>query len=165
MIEIKRAEPIDIPIIESILLDTINWLNDMNQPLWRAEEVKWDTLSKSYQIGDFYIAFLNGEPAGCMVLLDHDPFFWPDVARGEALFIHKLAVTKHAKKSGVADTLINFAKDEGMKRQASSIRLDCHQYREKLRAFYERHGFVCVEEKIINEKWHVAFYVHTIKLP
>jgi len=162
MIEIKRAEPADITVIESILLDAVNWLNDMSQPLWKAEDVKWDALAKSYQTGDFHIAFINSEPAGCMVLLDYAPFFWPDVARGEALFIHKLAVTKLERKSGVADALINFAKDEGTKRKASSIRLDCHQYREKLRAFYERHGFVCVEEKIINGKWHVAFYVYTL---
>jgi GNAT superfamily N-acetyltransferase len=161
-IEIKRAKPMDIPVIESILLDTVNWLNDINQQLWREEDVKWDALAKSYQIEDFYIVFLNSEPAGCMVLLDYDPFFWPNVAKGEALFIHKLAITKLARKSGVADALINFAKDEGIKQHASSIRLDCNQYREKLRAFYERHSFVCVDEKIINEKWHVAFYVYML---
>ena len=87
-IEIKRAKPMDIPVIESILLDTVNWLNDINQQLWREEDVKWDALAKSYQIEDFYIVFLNSEPAGCMVLLDYDPFFWPNVVKGEARLIH-----------------------------------------------------------------------------
>ena len=137
----------------------------MGQPLWRAEEAKLEKLGKAYPIEDFYIAFLNGKAAGCFVLLDYDPFFWPDIKKGKALFIHKLAVTKAAKKQGVGDALINFAKDEGKRRKVSSIRLDCEQYRDKLRAFYERHGFVCVGEKTFKEKWHTAFYVFTFPVP
>ncbi len=160
--EIKQAQVNDIAIIENILLDTIDWLNEMGQPLWSTEDVKWSTLAKSYHIADFYIAFLNGKPAGCMALVDYDPFFWPDVGKSEALMIHKLAVTKAARKTGVADALINYAKGEGSRRKVSSIRLDCHQYRDKLRAFYEQHGFVCVDEKTINGKWYTAFYVHEL---
>jgi hypothetical protein len=48
-IEIKQATTADIPVIENILLDTVNWLNEMNQPLWRA---------------DFYIAFADGTLCG-----------------------------------------------------------------------------------------------------
>lgn len=162
-IKIKQAQTNDISIIEATLLDAVNWLNEIGQPLWRAEDVKWDKLSKSFRVDDFYIAFSNGEPAGCMVLVDYDPFFWPDVAKGEALMIHKLAVKKTARKTGVADALIHFAKSEGVRRKVSSIRLDCHQYRNKLRAFYERHGFVCVGEKSFNGKWVTAFYVYELQ--
>jgi GNAT superfamily N-acetyltransferase len=161
-IEIRQASIADISIIESILLDTVTWLNEIEQPLWGAKEVVWDSLVKSYRIEDFRIAFCEGEPAGCMVLVDYDPFFWPDTAKGEALMIHKLAVTKSARKSGVADALMDFAKVEGTRRRVASIRLDCHQYRPKLRAFYERHGFVCVGEKTFNGKWFTSFYVHEL---
>lgn len=111
-IRIKQAKTEDIPIIENILLDTVNWLNEMKQPLWGAGEVSWDALSKSYHIGDFFIAYSDGKPSGCMALVDYDPFFWPDVKKGESLFIHKLAVTKTARKSGVADALINFLRSK-----------------------------------------------------
>lgn len=167
-IEIKQAEANDTSVIESILLDTVHWLNEMGQPLWKAEDVVWSMLSKSYDINDFYIAFVDNKPSGCMVLLDYDPFFWSDVAKGEALFIHKLAVTKSARKSGVADALMNFAKDEGKRRRVSSMRLDCHALRPKLRAFYESHGFACVNEKVYNDaynvpKYHTAFYIHELR--
>lgn len=42
-ITIKQARTEDIPIIENILLDTVNWLNDMEQPLWGVGEVLWGT--------------------------------------------------------------------------------------------------------------------------
>ena len=49
-ITIKQAQKNDIPVLESILLDTVNWLNEMEQPMWEANEVKWDALSKNYII-------------------------------------------------------------------------------------------------------------------
>ena len=74
-ITITQAQENDIPIIEGILLDTVNWLYEMDQPLWGADEVKWASLSKSFHIGDFYIAYSDGDPSGCMALVDYDPFF------------------------------------------------------------------------------------------
>lgn len=161
-ITIKQAEAEDIPILVSILLDTVNWLNEMEQPLWGAEEVTWDALSKNYKIGEFYIAYSDGKPSGCMALVDYDPFFWPDIQKGESLFIHKLAVTKTARKSGVADTLMNHFKKQGEERRVNTLRLDTHAQRPKLRAFYERHGFVFVKVKVFKGDRHTAFYVYTL---
>lgn len=161
-ITIKQATEAEISVIESILLDTVNWLNEMNQPLWGANEVTWDVLSKNYKINDFYIAYANGIPSGCMALVDYDPFFWSDVKRGESLYIHKLAVTKAARKSGVADALMETFKEQGAKRGVKTLRLDTHALRPKLRAFYERHGFIFVEMKIFKGDRHTAFYIHTM---
>jgi len=160
-IAIKQAGENDIPVIEGILLDAVNRLNAEGQPLWGAEEVSWGALSKSYGAGDFYIAYLDGVPSGCMAMVDHDPFFWPDVKKGEALFIHKLAVTTAARKSDAADALIDFFKARGAERGVKTLRLDTHALRPRLRAFYERHGFVCSEVKIIRDIWHMAFYIYT----
>jgi GrpB-like predicted nucleotidyltransferase (UPF0157 family)/GNAT superfamily N-acetyltransferase len=161
-IVIKQAHESDIPVLESILLDTVNWLNDMEQPLWGMNEVKWDALSRNYQISDFYIAYSEEKPSGCMALIDYDPFFWPDVKKGESLFIHKLAVTKEARKSGVADSLIDFFKEQGMVRGVKTLRLDTHALRPRLRAFYERHGFVFVMLKVFKGDRHTAFYIFTL---
>jgi len=157
-ITIKQARENDIPVIESILLDTVNWLNEKEQPLWSEEDVSWEKLSRNYKIGDFDIAYLNGIPCGCMAMVDCDPFFWPDIKQGEALFIHKLAVKKAARKSGVADALIDFFKKKGAECGVKSICLDTHALRPKLRSFYERHGFVLIEVKILGGNKHTAFY-------
>ena len=158
---IKQATHSDIPVLESILLDTVNWLNKMDQPLWGVNDVTWDALSKKHQIGDFYIAYADGAPSGCMALVDYDPFFWPDVKRGESLFIHKLAVTKTSRKAGVADALMDFFKEQGAKRRINTLCLDTDALRPKTRAFYERQGFELTEEKVMG-KFHVAFYIYSI---
>ena len=163
-ITIKQATEAEIPVIESILLDTVNWLNEIQQPMWGVNEVTWNTLSRHYKINDFYIAYLNGVPSGCMVLVDYDPFFWPNVKKGESLFVHKLAVTKAARKSGCADALMETFKEQGAIRGVKNLRLDTHALRPKLRTFYERHGFALVEVKVFEGDRHTAFYMYTLRL-
>jgi GNAT superfamily N-acetyltransferase len=161
-INIKQANESDIPILVSILLDTVNWLNEMEQSLWSANDVKWDALSKKHQISDFFIAYTDGVPSGCMALIDYDPFFWPDIKKGESLFMHKLAVTKAARKSGVSDALVDFFKEQGKINGKDIIRLDTHAWRPKTRAFYERHGFISVGIKVCesDQRKNTALYVY-----
>jgi hypothetical protein len=94
-----------------------------------------------------------------MALINHDPVFWPDIPKGESLFIHKLAVKRLAAGKGLSDALITYAKSMCMDRGILELRLDCHSLIPKLRAVYERHGFDCVDEKILHGKYHTAFYV------
>ena len=175
-ITIKQATEADIPVIESILLDTVNWLNEMGQPLWGADEVKWDKLagkppiggdhyiSGNYFASNFYIAYLDGVPAGCMALVDYDPFFWPDAKKGETLIIHKLAVTKAARKSGVSDAMMDYFKEHGAKYNVKTLRLDTDAERPKTRAFYERHGFRIVDTRKMGP-FNVSFYVYNMPDP
>ena len=100
-----------------------------------------------------------------MAVVDYDPLFWPDVKEGESLFVHKLAVTKAARKTGVADTLMDFFKKQGAERGVKTLRLDTHALRPKLRAFYERHGFVFNMVKVFKGDRHTAFYTYTLPDP
>ena len=158
MIRIVTASEHDIPIIEDILLDAVRWLDSVSQPLWNAEQITWQRLARDFRPNDFLIAFLDGIPAACMALVDHDPLIWPEIEKGQALFLHKLAVKRFAAGKGLSAALIAHAKSMCMDREISALRLDCHTYRPKLRAVYERNGFVCVAEKILFEKYHTAYY-------
>jgi len=163
-ITIRRAGCADVSSIEDIYQDCVRWTDQTASSLWTADDMTWEKLSTAFHPGDFHIAFLNKKPAGCMILLDHDPFFWPDVKKGRALFIHKLAVCETARKTGLGNALINYAKGLGLSQGADAIRLDCDASRDKLRAFYERHGFSCVREKTYADKngvpkYRCAFYV------
>ena len=157
-ITIKRAQGGDIPAIEGIYRDTVAWLCEMGQSLWAASDLTWDALSKLYRLDDFYIAYLNGAPAGSMVLVDFDPFFWPEAAKGQSLFLHKLAIKKSARKTGVADAMMDFFKQEALSRGIKTVELETHAARPRLRAFYERHGFGFVKTVDYGPDRPTAFY-------
>ena len=166
MIEIITASEKEISIIENILLDTVRWLDSIGQSLWREEQVKWMRLSKDFTASDFQIALLDGIPAACMVVANHSPTFSSDEP---SLFICKLAIKRFAAGKNLSDVMISHAKSMCIDRGISALRLDCSGDRLKLRAIYERNGFICVDEKdflIADKKFPVAFYrceVHDTK--
>jgi N-acetylglutamate synthase-like GNAT family acetyltransferase len=157
MIAIKRAKDADIPTIESILLNAVNWLNERGTPLWTVEDASWARLSAEYSASDFYIAFNDGDAIGCMALVDYDPVFWGDSQQGETVILHKLAVVKTARKIGVGDSLVDYAKNVCRSIKIPLLRLDCDINRPRLHAFYKRHGFVCVGTKTVSFIDHPKF--------
>ncbi|NLW03115.1 MAG: GNAT family N-acetyltransferase [Clostridiaceae bacterium] len=156
---IKQASGNETHIIEEILLDAVNWMDSSGLHMWKAGQVKWPGLSRFYKAEDFYIAYHDGVPAACMAMVDHDPVFWPDIPKGESLYLHKLAVKRAFAGKGFSKQLIDFAKETARKRGIKTVRLDCHRNRPRLRAVYEREGFVCVSEKTLFGKYETAFYV------
>ena len=161
---VKQANENDIPIIEGILLDAVNWMARSGlQNQWNDSNVKWANLSKSFQISDFYIAYHNGIPAACMALTDYDPTYWPHIPKGESLFLHKVAVKREFAGKGFSKELIDFAKTFAFRNCVNTIRLNCNQHRNKLRSVYENEGFVCVEEKTFLERHDTALYTCNVK--
>lgn len=80
---------------EDILLDAVLWMRkNQLQNKWTEDNIKWNSLSKSYKISDFYIDYENGMPAGCMAITDIDSKYWPQIPQGQSLYIHKLAVKR-----------------------------------------------------------------------
>lgn len=159
---IKQATESDIPIIEEILLDAVQWLDSINRSLWSESEVKWDKLSKRYDISEFRILYVGNDPAGCVVIADNDPIFWKGIPKGESLYIHKLAVKRKFAGQGYSKILINCAKNIARERGIKTVRLDCEQYQPRLRAVYEREGFVCVKEETIYGKYDTTFYEYIL---
>ena len=156
---VRQATEKDIPIIESILEDAVQWMDENGLHQWEAENVTWRNLSKYYSISDFYIAYHGESPAACMAMIDYDPFFWPDIPRGESLYLHKVAVVRQYAGKGFSQELIDFVKTRAKNLGIHSLRLDCHKDRQKVRAVYEKQGFVCVEEKMLFGSYETALYV------
>ena len=162
---IKQSGAEDIPVIENILLEVVNWLESINQPLWNPAQVKWERLSKQFSPDNFYIAYIDNIPAGCMALVDYDPFFWPDIEKGDSLFIHKLAVRRFAAGKGISTALFEYAADKCREKNIKTLRLDTDGNRKKVVKVYEDFGFVRVNERTVyinNNAYFVSFMVYDL---
>ena len=159
MITIKQATESDIPIIEDIMNDVITFLDSIGQPQWVKENVTQQGLAKYFTIDNFYIAYIDKIPMGCLAIVDYDPTFWPDIEKGKSLYIHKLAVKRCGAKKGVSKALIDFVKAMSVELGINQVRLDTHQLRPKVRAVYEKQGFVCVDERCLLGRYYTAFYL------
>jgi len=157
---IKQADENDILTIEGILIDAVIWMKKNKlQNQWNEDSIKWNSLSKDYQINNFYIDYHNGVPAACIAITDLDSKYWSEIPQGESLYIHKLAVKREFAGKGISKELINFAKKLSLKNGINSLRLDCNLQRNKLRMLYENEGFVYVDRKNLEKNYDMALYL------
>lgn len=156
---IKQAEEKDILIIEMILLDAVNWMKEKGlQNQWNENSIKWDLLSKDYRITDFYIAYRNEMPVGCVAITDTDTKYWPEVPQEKSMYLHKLTVMREFAGKGISKELIDYAKALSIKRGINVLRLDCNMQRDKLRRLYENEGFIYVGKKNLEFNYEMALY-------
>jgi len=163
MISVSAVSPPDIPAVESVYADAVAWTERAGLALWPKESVSWAGLTGryGYRPEDFRLACLDGVPAGCMILMDRDPLFWPEIEKGRSLYIHKLAVKRSAAKKGVSTALMDYAKAECARRGAADLRLTTDAGRPKLMKFYEDAGFFLARREILFGSYDTAFYVWT----
>ena len=163
MYTIKKATLHDIDSIEIILLDAVLWLKEKNiQNLWNENNTRWDILKKTYDISDFYIIFVDNEAAGCMALTDVDEKYWPDYQKGEAIFLHKMAVKRKFAGMNVSVVLMDYVKEYAAKLGVKAVCLDCNSKRNRLRTLYEENGFKYVKD-MKNEEYILALYCYYVQ--
>jgi len=141
-IAIAPAEKGDEGVASAIVQEAASWLAATGRAMWGPEDYTPEALRPSIEAGELYLAKVNGEPVGTMILQWEDPVYWPDVPRGESAFVHRLAVKRSAAGKGISGALLDWAKGAARQAGRKYLRLDCDPERPRLCAFYESAGFV-----------------------
>jgi GNAT superfamily N-acetyltransferase len=109
--------------------------------MWDEGELDAARIAADIDAGQFFIAEVDGDPAGVIRFQLEDLLFWPDLLQSESAFVHRLAVRRRYKGQGVSDALLEWSIDRARSLGKRHLRLDCDESRPKLRALYERIGF------------------------
>jgi GNAT superfamily N-acetyltransferase len=142
MIEIRQARASDARVVEEILLEASAWVDAMGVVMWEEGELDAACIAAEIDAGQFFIADVDGDPAGVIRFQLEDRLFWPDLpSPNESAFVHRLAVRRRYKGQGVSDALLAWSVDRARGLSKRHLRLDCDESRPKLRALYERLGF------------------------
>ena len=91
---------------------------------------------------ELHLAFVGGEFAGGLRLLQSDPVVWPDVTEDDALYLYTLAVRRTFSGHGVGRELLAWAERQVVAAGRRYLRLDCVPGNAFLRRYYENAGFV-----------------------
>jgi GNAT superfamily N-acetyltransferase len=148
-IEFKTGE---IETSLSIMREVADWCRKTGRFMWPEEILNRETLNDPAE--DFVVAYMDGEPAATMILSWEDARVWPGSARGEAGYIHKLAVRRKFAGRDLSGELFRWAREACRARGAKWLRLDTGSKRYRLHALYEKSGFRLIEVKKID--WYVC---------
>jgi GNAT superfamily N-acetyltransferase len=123
-IEITRAKPGEEATASAIVQEAERWLAGSGRAMWGPEDWAPDTLRAFAAAGELYLARLNGEPVGTLVLQWEDPVNWPEVTEGDSAFVHRLAVKRAVAGTGVSHALLEYAKRVAQQAGRKYLRLE-----------------------------------------
>lgn len=142
----------------SLLREAALWLKHDGHEMWSEGQLTIERVLAQYALDEMYLGYIDEDAAATMILQEEDTLFWPELERGDSLFLHKLAVRRKYAKQGVSVEMINWAKARAVSLGKTYVRLDCAADRPKLHRFYESQGFKRVGERIVLGKYPTAFY-------
>lgn len=119
------------------------WI-EAGQPLWTVEQFQIEKIKAQVAARQLVVGVDAGVVAACMLVEDEDRLMWPEAARGEALYLHKLAALR-AGSGQWAPRLTGWATDEAKARGIARLRLDCTD-RPALIRIYEACDFTPVDD-------------------
>ena len=154
---IRRAMSSDAAAVSAVLRESAAWLEQRGIPLWQQSELLPEVLAPDIEQGFYVLALLHGTPVGAFKFQPEDPVFWPDATPGEAAYVHRVAVRRAHAGGQLSLALLNWAVQQTRVEHRQFLRLDCDLARPRLRAVYERFGFVHHSDRQIGP-YHVARY-------
>lgn len=142
--------------ISIILIEAAEYLDSIDQSLWRYEELVPEQILSDVISGMYYLAYVGDKALGTLRYQIQDPIFWPEISDNRSAFIHRLAVKREAASKGVASQMLSWAKEQTKSIDRDFLRLDC-AVRPKLCAIYEQNGFSKHSECLVGS-YHVVRY-------
>lgn len=155
---IRQATKKDIAGLEALYQKRVQYNDAHDIHQWNSEDVTWAALSNIYRISDFYVIETQGKIVAAVCFVNYDPAYWPEMKQGESYYLHKICVDPDHAKQGYSEELITYFKERGKALGYKDVRLDVRAHKEKLRAMYEKHGFVLVREEALFDGYHTALY-------
>lgn len=140
----------------SILREVGQWLIDTNQELWALNTLTTRNLIDDYTRDNCYVLYADetptaGIPAATFILQWKDPLYYADVPENTAGFIHKVAIRRQFAGQHLFKSIIDFCREECLRRGIHQLQLETDATRPKLMEFYERNGFTPTYQRIIHE--------------
>jgi GNAT superfamily N-acetyltransferase len=152
-LRIMRAGTEAIPEVDALIREAAQWLAERGEALWGEEETSGEELARVARAGELVIARHSGALCACLYLHHEDRVFWPEAKDGEALYVHRLAVSRRFAGLGYAITMLDWAAMEASSKGRRYVRLDCEP-RPKLLALYKSAGFVAVDSAPVQVGRH-----------
>jgi GNAT superfamily N-acetyltransferase len=160
-IQVRQATAADVPEIEAQLVEAAAWVDALGVVMWEEGELERDRIAAEVAAGQFFIAEVDRVPAGAVRFQLDDQQFWPDLPPGTSTFVHRLVVRRRFKGLGVSAVLMQWAVERTRDLGRSHLRLDCDADRDRLRALYERFGFVLHSYRQVGA-YYVARYEYRV---
>lgn len=114
----------DIDEVVRLMHDAAAWMSAKGTPAWDVARID-RTFAETFVLrSELLVASCSDGIVGCCTLSAEDPEFWPDALKGEAAYLHKLAVRRTHAGRGVSSALIEACRHAARTQGCAKLRLD-----------------------------------------
>jgi len=160
MIEFKQGQ-VDLAI--DIMREVAQWGREKGLRVWMDEWLTRDLLiTEEADPSCFYVAYVDKQPAACMILQWQDRLWWPDAPKYQAAYIHKLCVRRDFAGQGLPGACLDYAVKACKSQGAEYVRLDTGWDEERMKVLYTSLGFEIVEKLERQKGKAMALYEYKI---
>ena len=78
-ITVRQAQPADAAVVQDMLEEAARWVDALGVVMWDEGELAPGRVDSEIAAGQFFIAEVNGDPAGAVKFQLEDRLFWPDL--------------------------------------------------------------------------------------
>jgi GNAT superfamily N-acetyltransferase len=156
---IRPGDESDLPTILTIVDEAIVWMVSQGNTRqwgtepWTGKPLKEDNLLNLIRTGELWMAELDGEPAGAMIVSDQPMAYIKPVDEPE-LYVKLLVTSRRHAGNKIGEQLLAKAKAEAVVKGVSLMRVDCYAgHTGELVKYYERNGFVRAETFTAIPNW------------
>lgn len=144
---VKRARPYDVEVVLAVLADAAAWLRAQGIDQW-PDRFPADWVIAAIDREETWLAEVDGETVGTLVVQWEDPIFWPGYP-ANAGYLHRLAVRRHG--CGLGARLLTWAERHAAVNGKAFLRLDCVSWNQSLCAYYEQAAYEHVGDVTVGE--------------
>lgn len=159
---IGLAGPMDAAAIGEVLAEGAAWMARKGWPGWTAPDIAPGFVSAAIAAGEMVAARAEGVVAGVCTLTRSDPEFWPQDIRGEAAYLHRLAVRRAFAGGRATPQMVAWCVREARSWGCRALKLDCHPH---IGGIYLRLGFTRLDSWTTHPSDRTPYLVDRFVIP
>jgi len=163
-IRLVKASEDDLQIILNILNDGTRNKVRRGDLAWGMSDHNPEAVREMVTNGLFYLALSGTAPVGVFALAWQDDHMWGKQP-ANAGYVQRFAVAAGYSGQNLGGQIIDLALKEVQQHGRQYLRFAVPSGNEKLRTYYENHGFIRADNKIISPihpTYPAAYYEHSI---
>lgn len=168
MTTLLTARPVDEAVIQELQDEAVAWLANRGTDQWQnlrpSRHGTGRSLAEAIARGEVFVVRQDDRIIGTVTVDDYaDGEFWtPEDQPHEALYIHRMVVTRAARGQEVGRQMIDWALARAASQGKRWLRLDAWRTNAELHAYYLRHGFEHVRTVDLPHRGSGTLFQHAV---
>jgi ribosomal protein S18 acetylase RimI-like enzyme len=140
---IQNTTPKDLPSVYALFEHAMEYQRKNSDPVWRGYDK--DALMRDIEAKQQYKIVIDNQVALVFSVLYSDPVIWRHYEKGDAIYLHRIAVHPDFKGQKLFDQVLLWATNDAASKKLRFIRMDTWGENQKLIEYYLGFGFRFVD--------------------